>query len=61
MLLQRTADGWSGCLRAVGTRNIFFSVFNRRYYIMFDSSKAFVREKLMMQESGETCESGILE
>ena len=61
MLLQRTADGWSGCLRAVGTRKIFFSVFNRRYYIMFDSSKAFVREKLMMQESGETCESGILE
>ena len=46
-------------LEGCGDKEIFF--FFNRYYIMFDSSKAFVREKLMMQESGETCESGILE
>lgn len=28
---------------------------------MFDRNEALVREKLMMQESGEACESGVLE
>ena len=47
---------------AMGTRNFFFlSVFNQRYYIVFDRNETLVREKLLMQESGEACESGVLE